>query len=73
MDFAAAPEPTGVVAAIATQTSSLIDLVSFIAPINAGGNTCIVLASSTNRLSGVTFVQMLNSLDLPGAVVNILT
>src|SRR5215212_7188928 len=39
------PEPTGVVAAIAPQDSSLLGLVSVIAPIIAGGNTCIVLAS----------------------------
>src|ERR1700750_1070790 len=36
------PEPTGVAAAIAPQENSLIGLVSVIAPIIAGGNTCIV-------------------------------
>ncbi|HEY2722696.1 MAG TPA: aldehyde dehydrogenase family protein, partial [Chitinophagaceae bacterium] len=38
------PEPTGVVAAIAPQSTSLIGLVSVMAPIIAGGNTCIILA-----------------------------
>jgi acyl-CoA reductase-like NAD-dependent aldehyde dehydrogenase len=67
------PEPTGVVAAIAPQNDSLLGLVSVIAPIIAGGNTCIVLASATKPLCAVTFAEVLNSSDLPGAVVNILT
>ena len=67
------PEPTGVVAAIAPQNNSLLGLVSIIAPIIAGGNTCIVLASSTKPLCAVTFAEVLNSSDLPGGVVNILT
>jgi acyl-CoA reductase-like NAD-dependent aldehyde dehydrogenase len=68
-----APEPTGVVAVIAPQDTSLIGLVSVIAPIIAGGNSCIVLASSSKPLSAVTFGEVLNSSDLPGGVVNILT
>jgi acyl-CoA reductase-like NAD-dependent aldehyde dehydrogenase len=67
------PEPTGVVAAIVPQNDSLLGLVSVIAPIIAGGNTCIVLASATKPLCAVTFAEVLNSSDLPGGVVNILT
>lgn len=67
------PEPTGVVAAIAPQGDSLLGLISVIAPIIAGGNTCIVLASETKPLCAVTFSEVLNSADLPGGVVNILT
>jgi acyl-CoA reductase-like NAD-dependent aldehyde dehydrogenase len=67
------PEPTGVVAAIVPQNNSLIGLVSIIAPIIAGGNSCIVLASSSKPLCAVTFGEVLNSSDLPGGVVNILT
>jgi acyl-CoA reductase-like NAD-dependent aldehyde dehydrogenase len=67
------PEPTGVVAAIAPQNNSLLGLISVIAPIIAGGNTCVVLASSTKPLCAVTFAEVLNSSDLPGGVVNILT
>jgi acyl-CoA reductase-like NAD-dependent aldehyde dehydrogenase len=67
------PEPTGVVAAIAPQGDSLLGLVSVIAPIIAGGNTCVVLASNTKPLCAVTFAEVLNSSDLPGGVVNILT
>jgi len=67
------PEPTGVVAIIAPQIDSLLGLVSVIAPVIAGGNTCIVLASETKPLCSVTFAEVLNSSDLPGGVVNILT
>ena len=67
------PEPTGVVAAIAPQNDSLLGLVSVIAPIIAGGNACIVLASTAKPLCAVTFAEVLNSSDLPGGVVNILT
>lgn len=67
------PEPTGVVAAIAPQNDSLSGLVSIIAPIIAGGNTCVVLASNSKPLCAVTFAEVLNSSDLPGGVVNILT
>jgi len=67
------PEPTGVVSIIAPQNDSLLGLISVIAPVIAGGNTCIVLASETKPLCSVTFAEVLNSSDLPGAVVNILT
>jgi acyl-CoA reductase-like NAD-dependent aldehyde dehydrogenase len=67
------PEPTGVVTAVADQQSSLLGLVSVIAPIIAGGNTCIVLASETKPLCSITFAEVINSSDVPGGVVNILT
>ncbi len=66
-------EPMGVVAAIAPQDTSLIGLVSIMAPIIAGGNTCVISASETKPLCAVTFAEVLNSSDLPGGVVNILT
>jgi len=67
------PEPMGVVSIIAPQNTSLLGLVSVIAPVIAGGNTCVVLASETKPLCAVTFGEVLNSSDLPGGVVNILT
>jgi len=67
------PEPTGVVAAIAAQDNSLLGLVSLIAPIIAGGNVCIILASENKPLCSVTFAEVINSSDTPGGVVNILT
>jgi acyl-CoA reductase-like NAD-dependent aldehyde dehydrogenase len=67
------PEPMGVVSIIAPQSDSLLGLVSVIAPVICGGNTCVVLASETKPLCAVTFAEVLNSSDLPGGVVNILT
>ncbi|MBO9659011.1 MAG: aldehyde dehydrogenase family protein [Chitinophagaceae bacterium] len=67
------PEPTGVVSIIAPQQSGLLGLVSVIAPVIAGGNTCVVLASETKPLCAVTFSEVLSTSDLPGGVVNILT
>jgi acyl-CoA reductase-like NAD-dependent aldehyde dehydrogenase len=67
------PEPTGVVSIIAPQNDSLLGLVSVIAPVIAGGNTCVVLASEAKPLCSVTFAEVLNSSDLSGGVVNILT
>ncbi|MFM9909316.1 MAG: aldehyde dehydrogenase family protein [Chitinophagaceae bacterium] len=67
------PEPMGVVATIAPQNDSLLGLVSVIAPIIAGGNVCIVLASEKKPLCSITFAEVINSADVPGGVVNILT
>ncbi|MCJ8292639.1 MAG: aldehyde dehydrogenase family protein [Crocinitomicaceae bacterium] len=66
-------EATGVVGIVAGQETSLIDLVSIVAPVIAGGNTCVVLANENLPLCAVTFAEVLNSSDLPGGVVNILT
>ncbi|MBL1278724.1 MAG: aldehyde dehydrogenase family protein [Fluviicola sp.] len=65
--------PQGVVGVIAEQSSSLIGLVSVVAPIIAGGNTCVVIASEKLPLCAITFAEVLNSSDVPGGVVNILT
>lgn len=67
------PEPTGVVSIIAPQNDSLLGLVSVIAPVIAGGNTCVLLASESKPLCAVTFAEVINSSDMPGGVVNILT
>ncbi len=67
------PEPTGVVSVIAPENSGLLGLVSVVAPIICGGNTCVVLASNSLPLSAITFAEVLATSDLPGGVVNILT
>lgn len=66
-------EPTGVVMIIAPESPSLLGLVSSIMPVIAGGNTCVVLASESSPHVAVTFAEVLNSSDVPGGVVNILT
>lgn len=68
-----ANEPSGVVAIIADEVTSLIGLISIVAPVIAGGNTCVVLASESKPLCAVTFAEVLGTSDVPGGVVNILT
>lgn len=67
------PEPTGVVGLIAPRGSSLLGLVSRLAPIIAGGNTAVVVASEPHPLPAITFSEVLATSDLPGGVANILT
>jgi len=66
-------EPVGVISIIAPEQQGLLGLISMIAPAIVGGNTVIVLASENNALSAISFAEVLNSSDVPGGVVNILT
>ncbi|MGN6578028.1 MAG: aldehyde dehydrogenase family protein [Nocardioides sp.] len=68
-----APEPTGVVAVLAPQRSSLLGLVSVVAPAIVTGNTVVVLASERRPLPAVTLGEVLATSDVPGGVVNLLT
>jgi acyl-CoA reductase-like NAD-dependent aldehyde dehydrogenase len=67
------PEPTGVVAVLAPQASSLLGLVSVVAPVIASGNTCVVVASEDRPLPAITLSEVLATSDVPGGVVNMLT
>jgi acyl-CoA reductase-like NAD-dependent aldehyde dehydrogenase len=67
------PEPTGIVAVLAPQDSSLLGLVSVVAPVIVSGNTCVVLASERAPLPAVTLSEILATSDVPGGVVNVLT
>jgi len=67
------PEPTGVVAALAPQTSSLLGLVSVVAPIVVSGNTVVVVASQDRPLPAITLGEVLATSDVPGGVINVLT
>ncbi len=67
------PEPTGVVGLVAPADSSLLGLVSRLAPVVVSGNTAVVLASQARPLPAVTLAEVLATSDLPGGVVNILT
>lgn len=68
-----APEPTGVVGVLAPQSSSLLGLVSVVAPVIVTGNVAVVVSSYTRPLPAVTFSEVLATSDVPGGVVNILT
>jgi acyl-CoA reductase-like NAD-dependent aldehyde dehydrogenase len=67
------PEPTGVVAVLAPQKSSLLGLVSVIAPAVVTGNTVVVLASESSPLPAITLSEVLATSDVPGGVINVIT
>jgi acyl-CoA reductase-like NAD-dependent aldehyde dehydrogenase len=67
------PEPTGVVGVIAPETSSLLGLVSRLAPVVVSGNTAVVLASEARPLPAVTLAEILATSDVPAGVINLLT
>jgi acyl-CoA reductase-like NAD-dependent aldehyde dehydrogenase len=67
------PEPTGVVAIVAPQDSSLLGLISVIAPAVASGNAVVVVASTARPLPAITLTEVLATSDVPGGVINVLT
>lgn len=66
-------EPMGVINIWAPEEPPLLGLISVMAPVIVGGNSCVILASGKYPLSAVSFAEVLNSSDVPGGVINILT
>jgi acyl-CoA reductase-like NAD-dependent aldehyde dehydrogenase len=67
------PESLGVVAIFAENKPSLLGVVRTLAPVLAGGNTAVLIASENFPLPAITLSESLATSDLPGGVVNILT
>jgi acyl-CoA reductase-like NAD-dependent aldehyde dehydrogenase len=67
------PEPTGVVGLLAPQSSSLLGLVSVLAPAIVTGNTAVVVTSADRPLPAITLSEVLATSDVPNGVVNVLT
>ena len=67
------PEPTGVCGVIAPNEPSFLGLVSDLAPVLAGGNVAIALASEANPLPAMVLAEICATSDVPGGVVNVLT
>ena len=67
------PEPSGVIAVLAPEDSSLLGLVSTVIPVIVTGNTAVVVSSSTRPLPAITWAECLATSDVPAGVVNILT
>lgn len=67
------PEATGVVGIVAPEGSSLLGLVSRIAPPLVAGNAVVVITSETRPLPAITLTEVLATSDVPGGVVNVLT
>lgn len=68
-----APEPSGITAVAAPQESSLLGLISVIAPPLACGATVVAVTSQDQPLPAITLGEVLHTSDVPGGVVNILT
>lgn len=67
------PEPLGVVGVIAEEKESLLGLTKGLAPVIAGGNTAVLIASEISPLSAITLAEVIATSDVPAGVVNILT
>ncbi|OLT40521.1 aldehyde dehydrogenase [Saccharomonospora sp. CUA-673] len=67
------PEPTGVVGVLAPQSSSLLGLVSVLAPVLATGCTAVVVSSGDRPLPAITLSEVLATSDVPAGAANILT
>lgn len=67
------PEPTGVVGVLAPQRSSLLGLVSVLAPVLATGCTAVLVSSEERPLPAITLSEVLATSDVPAGVVNVLT
>ena len=60
------PEATGVVAVLAPQASSLLGLVSVLAPAVVSGNSAVVVASQLRPLPAITLAEVLANVRPPG-------
>ncbi|MFM2365905.1 MAG: hypothetical protein RIR95_513, partial [Pseudomonadota bacterium] len=66
-------EPCGVIGALCPEEAPLLGLISVMAPAIAMGNTCVLVPSEGGALAATDFYQVLETSDLPGGVVNIVT
>jgi len=66
-------EPVGVVGIAAPEDAPLLGFVSLVAPAIATGNTVVVVPSQAHPLVATDFYGLLETSDVPGGVVNIVT
>ncbi|MEX0309321.1 MAG: aldehyde dehydrogenase family protein, partial [Tateyamaria sp.] len=66
-------EPVGIIGAFCPDDAPLLGLVSLVAPAIAMGNRVVLAASQPFPLAATDFYQVLETSDVPGGVVNILT
>ena len=66
-------EPSGVSFIVVDGKSPLLGIISTMAPVIASGNTVVILAPKNMPLSAITLAEILQTSDVPGGVVNILT
>ena len=66
-------EPVGVIGIACPEEPGLLGFVSLVAPAIAMGNTTVVVPSQSQPLLATDFYQVLDTSDVPGGVVNIVT
>ena len=66
-------EPIGVIGILCPEARPLAGLVGLVAPAIAMGNRVVVVPSQAHPLAATDFYQVLDTSDLPGGVVNIVT
>jgi aldehyde dehydrogenase (NAD+) len=66
-------EPVGVIGIACPDEMPLLGFVSLMAPAIARGNTVVMIPSAKHPLSATDFYQVLDTSDVPGGVVNIVT
>ena len=66
-------EPVGVIGIACPDENPLLGFVSLMAPAIARGNTVVMIPSQKYPLSAMDFYQVLDTSDVPGGVVNIVT
>ncbi|WP_407491653.1 aldehyde dehydrogenase family protein [Pseudooceanicola sp. MF1-13] len=66
-------EPVGVIGALCPDEAPLLGLISVMAPAIAMGNRMVLVPSEAYPLAATDFYQVLDTSDVPGGVVNIVT
>lgn len=61
------------IGALCPEAPSLLGLVSVLGPAMAMGNACVLVPSHPYSLAATDFAQVLDTSDVPGGVVNIVT
>jgi len=69
----AMPEPLGVVGVVCPDERPLLGLISLLGPLAAAGNAVVVVPSRVAPLLATDLYQVLDTSDVPGGVVNLVT
>jgi aldehyde dehydrogenase (NAD+) len=66
-------EPVGVIGIACPEKNPLLSFISLVAPAVVRGNTVVAIPSEKHPLSATDLYQVLDTSDLPGGVINIVT
>lgn len=66
-------EPIGTVGIVCPDQNPLLSFISLMAPVMAMGNAAVIVPSEQSPLAATDFYQILETSDVPGGVVNIVT